>query len=90
MIGVAGDVLDIKDGHVVLNGKILEESYVKGNTNPGSVAMPITIPENAVFVMGDNREVSLDSRNLGVISVDSIDGRAVFRIWPLNEFESIK
>ena len=73
VIGLPGDTIDIKDGYVHLNGNRLEENYVKGQTFERlGLSYPITIPENKVFVLGDNREVSLDSRDLGLISYDQI------------------
>ncbi len=86
VIGLPGDVISFHDGQVYVNDVLLEESYVFGKTFPGKLAMPLTVPEGEVFVMGDNREHSLDSRDLGPIALSSIEGKAVFRIWPLPSF----
>jgi signal peptidase I len=86
VIGLPGDVLNFKDGHVYINGKLLEEPYVKGQTYANGLAVPYTVPANKVFVMGDNRENSQDSRVIGPIAMSSIEGRAIFRLWPLNKF----
>jgi signal peptidase I len=86
VIGLPGDVLDIREGDVYVNGVMLKEPYVKGQTNAGSVDMPFTIQPGRLFVMGDNRENSMDSRSLGPIARTSIEGRAVFRIWPIPKF----
>ncbi|MFC0328870.1 signal peptidase I [Paenibacillus sepulcri] len=86
VIGLPGDMLDIKDGHVLINGTVLEEPYVKGLTFSNGLSIPYTVPDKKVFVMGDNRENSQDSRELGPISISSLEGRAVFRLWPLNKF----
>jgi signal peptidase I len=89
VVGVPGDVIDIQNGEVYLNGQSIEEEYVKGQTFAGSISVPFTVKEGQLFVMGDNREHSLDSRSLGPISRSSIEGKAVFRIWPLPKFGSL-
>lgn len=89
VIGVPGDKIDIREGKVYINGNLYNEPYVKGVTFPNSMKFPVTVPENEYFVMGDNREVSLDSRDLGFISIDKIEGRAIYRLWPFNKFGSI-
>jgi signal peptidase I len=89
VIGVPGDEINIKDGKVYINGELYKESYVKGETYPNSMEFPITIPDNEYFVMGDNRENSMDSRDIGLISIDKIEGKAVIRLWPLDKFGGI-
>lgn len=90
VIAVPGDSVDIKDGYVYVNGKKLNEPYVKGITQKRSVEFPIQkVPEHKLFVLGDNRENSSDSRVFGLIDMDSVKGKAVFRIWPLNVFGGI-
>ncbi|AUS98739.1 signal peptidase I [Clostridium thermosuccinogenes] len=89
VIGLPGDVVDIKDGSVYVNGEKLDEPYAKGRTEPYGMEFPITIPENKVFVLGDNRENSSDSRQIGLIDFDRIKGKAVFRIYPLKDFGTI-
>lgn len=89
VVGVPGDMVDIHNGEVYLNGEKIDEQYVKGQTLPGSVAIPFTVEEGQLFVMGDNREHSLDSRALGPISRSSIEGKAVFRVWPLPKFGTL-
>ncbi|SDW25441.1 signal peptidase I [Paenibacillus sp. CF384] len=91
VIGLPGDVLNITgDGHVILNDRPLEEPYIKGLTFSNGLEMPYTVPANTVFVMGDNRENSQDSRVLGPIALSSLEGRAVFRLWPLNKFGGLE
>lgn len=82
LIGLPGDVIDIKNGRLYINGGLQEEPYVKGQTNAAGLAVPYTVPEGHVFVMGDNRERSTDSRQLGPIAFTSIEGKAVLRVWP--------
>ncbi|MCQ6557832.1 signal peptidase I [Paenibacillus mendelii] len=86
VIGLPGDVIDMKDGQIFVNGTLTEESYVKGSTYPNGLEVPYQVPEDKLFVMGDNREHSTDSRELGPISISSIEGRAIFRLWPLDKF----
>ncbi len=88
IIAVGGDTLAIdgETGEVSVNGEVLDEPYIQGTTYPLEFESPQTVPEGYVFVMGDNRENSTDSRRLGFISEKDIMGEAVFRIWPLSKF----
>lgn len=89
VIGVPGDEIFIDaGGHVYLNGEPLEEDYIQGMTFPNAMTNnPYIVEEGHVFVMGDNRENSSDSRSpsLGTVPFDAVWGKASFRIWPLNE-----
>ncbi len=83
VIGLPGEVIEGRDGHVVIGGRPLVEPYLP----PGTVTSdfgPMVIPDGEVFVMGDNRTNSHDSRyaDVGTIEIDSIVGRAIARIWP--------
>lgn len=88
IIGLPGQTVDIVDGKVLVDGKILKEDYIDSKTNitDKSVEYPVTVKEGHVFVMGDNRPHSLDSRSssLGQVPIDAILGKAQLRIWPLN------
>lgn len=77
VIGVPGDTVDIRDGKVYLNGVELDEPYIQGVTQPSGVIVsyPITVSEGKLFVMGDNREHSVDSRALGEFSVHAVKGK---------------
>ncbi|WP_020615191.1 signal peptidase I [Paenibacillus daejeonensis] len=90
LIALPGDTVDMREGLVYLNGVKLEESYAKGQTFPAGLNVPFTVEEGQVFVLGDNREHSLDSRQLGTISFESLEGKAVLRVWPLQKFGEIK
>jgi len=85
VIGVPGDTFDIKEGKVFLNGEALNEPYVKGKTYANGMMFPIIIGDNEYFVMGDNRENSMDSRYLGLISKDKIEGKVEIRLWPFDK-----
>lgn len=88
IIGLPGEVVQIYDGDIYINGKLLAESY--GNEkieNGGLASKAITLGEDEYFVLGDNRNNSADSRepSVGTISKDDMIGRALVRIWPLSE-----
>lgn len=88
VIGVAGDDVKISDGRVFLNDRELDESYLPpGTRTQGDLIL--RVPEGMVFVLGDNREHSEDSRYFGPISIKSIKGRAIFRLFPLNSMEGL-
>lgn len=84
-----GDWIDLNEnGDVFVNGVMLEEPYLEkkdfGDTN---IELPFQVPEGKSFVMGDNREVSMDSRNtaIGCISEEQFVGKVVLRVWPLRK-----
>lgn len=84
VIGVVGDTIEVRGGRTYLNGSMLEEPYVSEEIwwDYG----PTTVPEGYVFVMGDNRNHSDDSRgSVGFLETDRILGKAVVRFWPLNK-----
>ncbi len=79
VIGKPGDRLQFKDGKVIRNGQVLKEDYVKEKMEYQSDE-EITIPENNVFVMGDNRNDSTDSRVIGCIPMDHVYGKYLFKL----------
>ncbi len=92
IIGLPGETIQIIGSDIYINDKLLEENYGKDPiTYAGLAEEPITLGEDEFFVLGDNREVSLDSRyeEVGVVSKENIGGRAIVRIWPLNKFGTI-
>ena len=93
VIGVAGDEINMDEaGNVYVNGKLLDEPYLKEkDLGDCDVEFPLIVPEQSVFVLGDNRDTSVDSRNslIGCISTDEIVGKIVFRVWPLPSFGGI-
>lgn len=90
VIATEGDEIDIRDGNVYLNGQQLKETYIKGTTEKSGFELPVTVGANQLFVMGDNREHSLDSRNFGLVDISHVEGKATFRIFPFNKFGKLK
>ena len=94
VIGLPGDHVEIKDGSVYINGEKLEEDYISSDVKTESVNggqyLDIIVPEKTVFVMGDNRPDSIDSRKFGCIPYEKIEGKIVLRFWPLNKFGTVK
>ena len=88
VIGLPGDVVEIKSGYVYVNGEEIDEPYVKEQGMSGEMDA-VTIPENELFVMGDNRGVSEDSRSarVGTISEDMIVGKVFVRLYPFNSIK---
>lgn len=93
VIGLPGDHIEIKNEGVYLNGERLDEDYLDPGTVTDSAEgffTDITVPDGYIYVLGDNREVSGDSRRFGCIPIDRIEGKAVFRFWPLNKIGTVK
>ncbi|MBR5236347.1 MAG: signal peptidase I [Clostridia bacterium] len=90
VIAMPGDTIDIhqETGDVLINGEVINEPYIKEKLlNAGNAQKyPLVVPENYVFVMGDNRNNSQDSRNLGLIAFEDIVGRASLRVMPFSQF----
>lgn len=86
VIGLPGDVINIDaDGIITVNGNSLKEPYIIENSiGECDIKLPFTVPENRYFVMGDNREVSVDSRSSAVGSIpdEFIAGKVIFRLIP--------
>jgi len=82
VIGDSGETIAVGDGKVYLNGMKIKEPYIK--EPPNYELSPLTVPENKLFVLGDNRNNSNDSHVWGFLPEQNVIGRAVFRFWPLD------
>ncbi|MBR0087383.1 MAG: signal peptidase I [Lachnospiraceae bacterium] len=89
IIGLPGETVSISNGKVSINGKVLEEDHyaMAGYT---SAMEPVTLGEDEYFVLGDNRDISLDSRYIGPVKFSAFEGRAWIRIWPMNKIMVIR
>jgi signal peptidase I len=83
VVGLPGEVVEARDGVVLIDGQVLSEPYLPADVRTEDFG-PIEVPEGRVFVMGDNRGDSHDSRfsDVGTIEIDKIVGRAIARVWP--------
>ena len=96
VIGVAGDNIVAKDGVITINGKTTSEPYIFAGNKPSEMDFNVTVPAGKVWVMGDHRGASADSRyhqddvNNGFVPVSKITGRAFAVIWPVKNFGIIE
>ncbi len=90
VLGSPGDWINIdKDGQVSVNGVLIEEEYVSDRSlEPTDITFPYQVPENRYFVLGDHRNVSIDSRStvVGCVTREQLIGKVVFRVFPFNAF----
>ena len=84
IVGLPGETVTVSGGEVYIDGQLIEEDYLKDGITPGEIT-DCQVPEGQLFVMGDNRVVSIDSRELGCIDQDTVMGKAVLRLYPFNE-----
>jgi len=99
VIALPGEHIQIKDGKVYINGEELKEEYLPEGTITDSMEsvgieggqfLDLVVPEGTVFVMGDNRGRSGDSRKFGCVPFEKIEGKVVLRFWPLNVFGKVQ
>ena len=94
IIGLPGESIRIDyEGNIYINGEVLEENYgAEGILDPGRAETEVVLGEDEFFVMGDNRNHSMDSRDISVGSIKKSDitGRAFVRIYPFSSFGSIR
>lgn len=85
VVALGGETVDLVDGKVVIDGVVIDEPYTHGlPSEPMVQEMPYTVPEDSVWLMGDYRTNSADSRVFGAVPLSQIRGRAVFRFWPVD------
>lgn len=93
VIALPGEHIKIADGKVFINGEELKEDYLQSNVTTNTENCPyynLTVPENCIFVMGDNRSASTDSRKFGCIPLNKVESKVWIRFWPLNLFGAVK
>ncbi|WP_115126447.1 signal peptidase I [Synechococcus sp. GEYO] len=88
VVGRPGDLLEVRDGQLRRNGEAVDEPWLN-ETIDYSMA-PVTVPDNELWVMGDNRNASLDSHLWGPLPEADVIGTAILRYWPLNRFGPIR
>lgn len=93
VIATEGEHIKIENGKVYINGEELEENYLQ----PGVITAAtqglftdLTVPEGCVFVMGDNREHSTDSRRFGCIPIEKVESKVLMRFWPFDKFGTVE
>ena len=96
VVATAGQTVDLRDGRVYVDGEALDEPYASGQSYPldmqapgTTVSFPYTVPEGSVWLMGDNRENSADSRYFGAVPTENLIAVAFFRYWPLNRIGTL-
>ena len=99
VIASSGQVVDLSDGYVLVDGVPLNEPYVLGKPSYAldghasnlseNISYPYTVPEGCVWVMGDNRTNSLDSRYFGAVPIESVTSKALFIYWPTSDFGAL-
>jgi signal peptidase I len=92
VIGIAGDKIEIKSGEVYLNGKVLTESYLPEEvvTEANSAVAEYVVPEGYIFVLGDNRKNSTDSRIIGPVNLKDVKGHVILRVYPFKNINYFK
>ena len=88
VMAVGGDTIEGRDGRIYVNDEVVSEPFLSDGQQTGPFG-PIEIPEGEIFVMGDNRNNSDDSRNFGPIDADKVVGHAFLLIWPPQDFDTL-
>ncbi len=99
VVAVGGQTVDLRDGVVYVDDEALDEPYTHGkpsypldryaSTLQGPIVYPYTVPEGCVWVMGDNRTNSLDSRYFGAVPISSVSSKACVIFWPPDDFATL-
>ena len=90
VIGLAGDRVQIDNGRVYVNGRLLDEDYVPSAYEDERSYSEIVVPANSYFVLGDHRSLSNDSRDFGSVNQSYIYGKAVFGYWPMDKIGRVR
>jgi signal peptidase I len=89
VVGVAGDEIQVQGGVLYVNGEAQEEPYLNGPDQFWGIYGPTVVPEGHIFVMGDNRGNSADSRVFGPLPLENLKGEAFVRFWPVSKISTI-
>ncbi len=89
VVGLPGDAVEVRDGVLYVNGERNEEPYVNYRLTDSTFFGPEKVPQGHVFVMGDNRSNSRDSRDFGPVPEKDLLGKAVVRFWPLSRLDAL-
>ena len=91
VIALPGEHIKIKNGKVYINEEELKEDYLQQNIiTSGGVFCDLVVPQNTIFVMGDNRPNSIDSRVFGCVPIEKLEGKVWIRFWPFNLFGKVQ
>jgi signal peptidase I len=83
VVGLPGDRVELRDAELYVNGRRVRESFVDHSSIDGTYFGPVTVPSRSVFVLGDRRAGSVDSRVYGAVPIGGVVGTVVVRVWPL-------
>jgi signal peptidase I len=89
VVGVPGDVVEVRDGRVLVNGRVVDEEYVPPEYMDHRSFRPVVVDPGHYYVLGDHRSQSSDSRAWGLVPRENIYGKAVFRYWPVAKMGAI-
>jgi signal peptidase I len=90
VVGLPGDTVELRRGALLVNGRAVEEKYVRPQFNDDESHEPFTVSKGYYYVLGDHRNSSNDSRNWGEVPEKYIYGKAVFRFWPVSKVGFIR